>query len=108
MEPAANGFLAANGTQLPSHHKEGGLEDILGVMGIANGTSSDGIDHAAMPLDEQGDNGLLAQGLEAIQNLPVGQFVGAAGGAARNRKRTMFSNGACGMGASVAWLPLPL
>src|SRR5262249_28415632 len=60
---------------LPDQDEEGGLEGVIGVVGVVQDTAADALDHAAVPLDEGGEGGFVAVAGEASQQLAVGHVV---------------------------------
>jgi hypothetical protein len=78
VEPAGQALGAGQRGGLAQQGEEGGLEGVLGGVGVAQDAAADGQDHRAVPADEQGEGVLLAGVAEARQQLAVGQVRGGA------------------------------
>ena len=78
VQPIAQDGAGGHGTRLADEDKEGGLEGVLGVGGIAQDTLADAQHHAAVSLQQRRKRRLISIQREALQQLPVAELLRAA------------------------------
>ncbi|HEX5270403.1 MAG TPA: hypothetical protein VFW33_07955 [Gemmataceae bacterium] len=72
VEPAGHGVGLADGGGFPGQEQEGGLEGVLGVVGVRQRAMADGEHHRAVPPDELGEGRLVTARDEVPDEPAVG------------------------------------
>ncbi len=79
VQEAADGLPATDGARLAGQDEEGGLEDVLGVVEVAEEAAADAQHQPPVALHQRREGRLVAAGGEALQQLPVAQCGQARG-----------------------------
>jgi hypothetical protein len=72
MQPAADGALDPDRSGLARQQEEGGLEGVVGIVGVVEHAAADGQDHRPMPTDQRLEGQLIAVGHVTFQQPGVG------------------------------------
>ena len=72
MEPVPDLAAGPDGRRLADEDEEGGLEGVLGVMGVAQDATADAQHHRPMPAHECLERILILPANESFQQLAVG------------------------------------
>src|SRR5262249_49717184 len=80
-KPAGQGVRFADGAGLAGEQEEGGLEGVLGLVGVAQQSPAHAQHQRAVPEDQGGKGGFLALGGETPEEGSIRSWVGAGHGA---------------------------
>ena len=73
MQPAADGAVDPDRGGLAPQQEEGGLEGVVGVVGVVEHASADAQDHRPVPADQGLEGQLVAVGDVSFQEPRIGQ-----------------------------------
>jgi hypothetical protein len=73
VEPDAQRPVGPEGVGLAGQDKEGGLENVVGVVGVGEMSAADAEYERAVPTDEDRERGRFARGDEPRHELGVGE-----------------------------------
>jgi len=72
VQPTADGIVAPDLARPAGQDQEGGLKNVLGVVGIAKHPPGNAKNHASMPLDKNYESLFLPLRQETLKELAVG------------------------------------
>jgi hypothetical protein len=75
MEPGADQVTGPDGCRLANQHQEGGLEDVFGVMVVAENPPADSQHHWPMANYQALKGGLVMPFQERLQQLSVAEAI---------------------------------
>jgi hypothetical protein len=78
-EPVGQAFRPADVGGAADQHQEGGLEGVVGVVGVARHPPADAQYHRPVALHQGGERGLLPAVAEPFEQLPVAEPAAVAG-----------------------------
>jgi hypothetical protein len=72
VQPAGQGSVPAQAAQVLGEDEEGGLEGVLGVLGVLQDAPADAVDHRAVALHHGVKRRLVPGGKDPFDEVPVG------------------------------------